>query len=49
MAVTMMSQDLEAGFSFAQPQEACAISELCRSDQPEVWSSFRRALCTPFS
>ena len=36
MAVTMMSQDLEAGFSFAQPQEACAISELRRSDQPEV-------------
>jgi hypothetical protein len=36
MAVTMMSQDLEAGFSFAPPQEVCAISELCRSDQPEV-------------
>ena len=32
MAVTMMSQDLEAGFSFAPPQEVCAISELCRRE-----------------
>ncbi len=37
MAVTMMSQDLEDGFSnFATPAESCSISELSRTDQPEV-------------
>lgn len=37
MAVTLMSQDLEASFSnLAAPMEACAVSELCRSDEPEV-------------
>jgi hypothetical protein len=37
MAVTLMSQDLEGSFSnFAPPMEACAVSELCRTDEREV-------------
>lgn len=37
MAVAMMSQDLEDSFSsFAAPAEACAVSELCRADEPAV-------------
>jgi hypothetical protein len=37
MAVTMMSQDLEVSFSnFAEPEESCAVSELCHQDTPEV-------------
>ncbi len=37
MAVTMMSQDLEDSFSsFAKPPDECTLSELGRTDQPEV-------------
>ena len=37
MAVTMMSQDFEDSFSsFAEPHDECAISELCRAEEPEV-------------
>jgi predicted GNAT family acetyltransferase len=36
MAVTMMSQDWAARSGFAEAPQACNISELSRSDEPEV-------------
>ena len=36
MAVTMMSQDWAARSGFAEAPQPCNISELCRSDEPEV-------------